>query len=213
MACRRKTHMVLEHTVLHHTSLTHMVLEHMLLERVVRERGGAEAQCPSKALLTHLVFQKNPNMYFPAAFPNHYPMSLTGIIFLRSSVPMSNIECCYGKLPGTPVTPLSALEIPRDSKIVEDSVPSPYTYATKSSPRKVKNYFILFVRVLGAAPKFSAIHAKQFPAPADTPSPRFLTFVSRGFPSSFHFEVLQKSSGFSHGPPRTFHSWSPESVI
>ena len=73
--------MVLEHTVLHHTSLTHMVLEHMLLERVVRERGGAEAQCPSKALLTHLVFQKNPNMYLPAAIPNHYPVSLTGIIF------------------------------------------------------------------------------------------------------------------------------------
>ena len=126
---------------------------------------------------------------------------------------MSSIECCYGKLPGPPVTPLSALEIPRDSKIVEDSVPSPYTYATKSSPRKIKNYFILSFRALSAAPKFSAIHAKQFPAPADTPSPRFLMFVSRGFPSSFHFEVLQKSSGFSHGPPRTFHSWSPESVI
>ena len=118
MACRRKTHTVLEHTVLHHTSLTHMLLEHMLLERVVRERGGAEAQCPSKALLTHLVFQKNPNMHFPAAVPNHYPMSLTGIIFLRSSVPMSSIECCYGKLPGPPVTPLSALEIPRDLKLL-----------------------------------------------------------------------------------------------
>ena len=185
----------------------------MLLERVVRERGGAEAQCPSKALLTHLVFQKNPNMYFPAAIPNHYPVSLTGIsFFLRSSVPMSSIECCYGKLPGPPVTPLSALEIPRDLKLLRTLYHRP-TPTPRSLPLAKSKTILFYLFVFWAPrrnfPQSMRSNSQRLPTPHPPDflcsflAVSLLRFILKSF-RNLRVSLMVHLERFTHGPPKAY---------